>query len=62
MQKQKLKYAQRLADRIYNISSVLKDYSQKHKYIEEIRHQSPIIEYLHDNTDKLNCLFINREI
>ena len=56
----KIDELRRLAEKIYNLSSVLKEYCENNtNSIEEIANISPLVEYLHSNIDTLNSIFIN---
>ncbi|MDD3594469.1 MAG: hypothetical protein PHX18_07575 [Candidatus Gastranaerophilales bacterium] len=51
-----------LSERIYNLSSVLKEYCKANNNdLDEILNLYSLVEYLHDNIDKLNDLFIDME-
>lgn len=52
----------KLADKIYNLSSVLKEYSKNHyEDINEVANIYCLVEYLHANIDTLNSIFINMD-
>lgn len=49
-----------LADKSYHLCCILKEYCKIHYYdIEEMSHMYTLIEYLLDNIDTLNSIFIN---
>lgn len=57
---QKLKELKLLAEKIYNLSSILKEYCKTNSTgIEEVANLYTLVEYLHDNIDSLNSIFIN---
>jgi len=48
------------AEKIYNLSSILKEYCKTNSNdIEEIANLYSLVEYLHNNIDILNNVFIN---
>lgn len=50
----------KLSEKIYNLSSILKEYCKNNpEDIEEIAQLYSLVEYLHANIDKLNFNFIN---
>lgn len=52
-----------LAAKIYNLSSVLKEYCKTNSNgIEEIDTLYTLVEYLHSNADILNSIFINNHV
>lgn len=52
-----------LANKIYNLSSILKEYCENNSNnIQEIANLYSLAEYMHDSIDKLNWIFINMEI
>lgn len=56
----KIDELRRLAEKIYNLSSILKGYCKNNtNNTEEIANISPLVEYLHSNIDTLNSIFIN---
>lgn len=60
--KKKLEELTKLADKIYNLSSILKDYCKTNSNdIEEVANLYSLAEYLHRNIDMLNSIFINME-
>ena len=59
----KLEELTMLSDKIYNLSSVLKDYCKANSNaIEEIANLYSVVEHLHDNIDMLNSIFINMDL
>lgn len=49
-----------LADKSYHLCCILKDFCKIHYYdIEEMSNMYTLIEYLLDNIDNLNSIFIN---
>ena len=49
-----------LTEKIYNLSSVLKEYCKTNSNdIEEVENLYSLVEYLHNNIDILNITFIN---
>lgn len=49
-----------LAEKTYNLSTILKDYCKTNSNnIEEVANLYSLVEYLHDNVDKMNSIFIN---
>jgi hypothetical protein len=54
-----LKQAEELLDKIYNLSSILKQYCRINKDIEEISHICTLVEYLCNEIDNLYCIFLN---
>ena len=49
-----------LADKIYNLSCILKEYCKINpNMIEDIANLYPLVEYIHHNIDILNSIFIN---
>jgi len=59
---QKTEELKQLSEKIYNLSVVLKDYCKTNSNdIEEIFNLYSLVEYLHNNIDKLNNIFINME-
>lgn len=61
--KKELEEIKLLADKIYNLSSVLKDYCKTNSNdIEEIANLFSLVEYLHNNIDILNNTFINIDL
>lgn len=57
---QEFKQVEKLVDEIYNLGIVLNSFCKTNADIEEIQNLSPILKYLHKNTDILNCIFINK--
>ena len=56
----KLEELKLLAEKIYNLSSILKEYCKNNSnYIEEVSNLYSLVEYLHENIDILNSIFIN---
>lgn len=52
-----------LAEKIYNLSSILKEYCKiNSNCIEEIYNLYSLVEYLHNDIDTLNNIFINMEL
>lgn len=52
-----------LAEKIYNLSSILNDYCKTNSnYIEEVANLYSLVEYLHKNIDKLNSIFIYMDL
>ena len=52
-----------LTEKIYNLSSVLKEYCKTNSNnIEEVANLYSLIEYLHSNIDTLNSIFINVDL
>jgi hypothetical protein len=59
---EKLKEMGELSEKIYNLSSVLKEYCKTNsKGIEEIANIYSLVEYMHNNIDILNNTFINMD-
>ena len=59
----KLEELKLLAEKIYNLSSVLRNYCKTNSNnIEEIENLCPLIEYIHNNINTLNSIFINMDL
>ena len=46
---------------IYNIASLLTEFCSREEYNEKIANILPVLKYLHNKADKLNCMFINTQ-
>lgn len=55
----RLKQAEGLSNKIYNLSSILKQYCKINQDIEEVSHIYTLVEYLHKDIDNLYSIFIN---
>ncbi len=59
----KLKELTLLSEKIYNISSILKEYCKIHSNdIEETSKIYSLVEYLHKDIDIINRIFINMDL
>jgi hypothetical protein len=59
----KLEELKSLAEKIYNLSSILKNYCKTNfNDIEEVANLYPLVEYLYSNIDTLNSIFINMDL
>ena len=51
-----------LAEKIYNLSSILKQYCRTNvENLEEVTKISTLVDYLHNDADKLNSILINTQ-
>jgi hypothetical protein len=50
---------EKLADDIYNTTIVLHGFCENNYYSEDLQNILPIIKFLNQNSDTLNCIFVN---
>lgn len=55
----KIKILKKLSDKIYNLNFVLKVYCSSNLEAENIYNIYPLVEYIHERTDKLNFELMN---